>query len=135
VAELESALPERPDGRPRGHVLVADDEPGTVALIADILEYSGFEVVTASDGLEALVRAREHRPQMAFLDVMMPGLDGREVCRRIRADPALAGTRVVLHSSADEQDIDWRGAGADGFVRKPFRVRDLPATLDRFLRG
>lgn len=120
-----------PSDGPRTRILIADDEPGTLALIAEMLTYVGFDVVTASDGLEALVRVHESPIDVALIDVMMPGLDGREVARAIRDDPDLARTRVVLHSSADEQDVDWRGAGADLFIQKPFPIRELPAILRR----
>lgn len=96
-----------------------------------MLTYAGFDVVTAGDGLEALVRVHESPVAVALIDVMMPGLDGRQVARAIRDDPALAHTRVVLHSSADEQDVDWRGAGADLFIQKPFPIRELPGILRR----
>ena len=121
----------RPGGPPL--VLVADDELGTTLLVSDMLVFAGFAVVQAFDGVEALLRARERRPALALLDVMMPGLDGREVCRRIRADPELEGVRVVLHSSADESDVAWREAGADAFVQKPFAIRELPLLIDRLL--
>ena len=125
-------MKESPDAAvPR--VLVADDEAGTLALMADMLAYGGFDVVRARDGLEALVRAREAPPDLALLDVMMPGMDGREVCRQLRADPKLADVPVVLHSAADEADVDWRGCGADAFVQKPFRIRDLPDLVRRHL--
>ena len=117
--------------RPR--VLVADDEEGTLALMAEMLTHSGFDVVPARDGTEALARARKAPPDLALLDVMMPGMDGLEVCRRMGADPALTHVPVVLHSSADERDIDWRGCGADAFLQKPFRIAQLPALVRQHL--
>jgi CheY-like chemotaxis protein len=129
AADAASAVPT--PARPR--VLVADDEAGTRALMAEILTHGGFEVVQARDGIEALVRAREAPPDLALLDVMMPGLDGREVCRRLRGDPALAHVPVVLHSAADEDSVDWQGAGADAFLAKPFALRELPDRLRRHL--
>jgi CheY-like chemotaxis protein len=86
-------------------VLVADDEEGTLVLMAEMLTYSGYDVVQARDGLEALVRARETPPALVLLDVMMPGLDGREVCRRMRADGMLDGVPIILISVADEADV------------------------------
>ena len=136
--------PEQPTASPsegtegtlaRPRVLVADDELGTLALMTDMLTYSGFDVTQARDGLEALVRAREAPPDLILLDVMMPGLDGREVCRRITSDPALAGVPVILHSSADEADVDWRAAGAGAFLQKPFPMRRLADIVRRILRG
>ncbi len=122
------------DGAPAPpRILVADDELGTLALMAEILTYGGFDVTRARDGLEALVRALETRPDLALIDVMMPGLDGREVCRRMRADPSLAATSIILHSSADQEDVDWRAAGADAFLQKPFSIRELSAFVHRHL--
>ena len=125
-----------PTPRPTGtsaRILVADDEDGTLALLAATLTWAGFTVISARDGLEALLLARESPPDLALLDVMMPGLDGREVCRRMGADPALTHVPVILQSSADEEDIDWRGCGADAFLRKPFSVRELAALVRRHL--
>jgi DNA-binding response OmpR family regulator len=123
--------PDRAPGRP--HVLVADDEAGTLALMAEMLTHSGFDVVQARDGVEALRRAREAPPDIALLDVMMPGMDGREVCRRMGADPALTHVPVILHSSADERDVDWRACGADAFLQKPFRIAQLPGLVRQHL--
>ncbi|MGZ8493478.1 MAG: response regulator [Gemmatirosa sp.] len=114
---------------PRPRVLVADDEEGTLGLMAEMLAHAGFDVVQARDGIEALARAREAPPDLALLDVMMPGLDGREVCRRMSADPALTKVPVVLHSAADERDIDWRACGADAFLQKPFRIARHPEVV------
>ena len=125
--------PPAPAAPPRRRILVADDELGTLALMTEMLLHVGFDVVRARDGLEALVRAREARPDLALIDVMMPGLDGREVCRRMRSDRLLATVPIILHSSADADDIDWRGAGADGFLQKPFSIRELPGFVRKHL--
>lgn len=119
----------RPGAR-RARILVVDDEPGIAELMAVMLTHAGFEVAQARDGLEAVLRAREAPFDLVLLDVMLPGLDGRQTCRMLKADGAL-GVRVVLHSSADEIDVDWRAVGADGFLQKPFDIRDLP----RFVRA
>jgi DNA-binding response OmpR family regulator len=115
-------------------VLVVDDERGTVALISEMLEYAGFRVAQAYDGLEALARARELRPAMVLSDIMMPGMDGRDLCRELRADPALRETVVVLHSSMDESEVEWRTVGADGFLQKPFRISELPGRVRNWLQ-
>ena len=116
-------------------ILVADDEEGTLVLMSTMLAYAGFTVVAARDGLEALLRARESAPDLALLDVMMPGLDGREVCRRMSADPALAHVPVILESAADERDIEWRACGAVAFLPKPFNIRELPGLVQQHLRA
>ena len=85
---------------------------GTLALMTETLTAAGFEVVRSRDGLEALRRMRDAPPDIALLDVMMPGLDGREVCSRMRVDPALSHVPVVMVTGADERHIDWGGCGA-----------------------
>lgn len=116
-------------------VLVADDEPAITALVASMLGYAGYEVVRAEGGAQALVLARARRPALVLLDVMMPDLDGRDACRALKMDRELADVPVVLFSSADEQDVHWRAAGADGFLQKPFSVRGLPDFVRRFMGG
>jgi CheY-like chemotaxis protein len=115
-------------------VLVADDEPAITELVATILGFAGFAVMRAHDGAEALRVARESRPDVIFLDVMMPKMDGRDVCRAITRDAVLRGIPVVLFSSADEADVEWRAAGAVAFLQKPFDIRRLP-DLVRKLTG
>lgn len=118
---------------PKPRVLVADDEPAITALVADMLGWSGFDVVRADGGAEALVLARAQRPDVVLLDVMMPDLDGRDACRALKMDRDLRDVPVVLFSSADEQDVHWRAAGADGFLQKPFSIRALPDFVRSFL--
>jgi CheY-like chemotaxis protein len=114
-------------------VLIADDEPLTAEMFALMLAFRGYEVVCAHDGDEALARARELKPDLVLLDVLMPGLDGDLVARRIRSDPDLASCPVVLCSSVDETDVDWRGAGADVFLQKPVDLRLLPDVVEALL--
>ena len=117
-------------------VLVADDDPDLVVLVARRLEKKGYHVVTACNGEEALKRARQYVPQLAVLDVMMPKLSGIEVMQRLRADPAMEGVRVVLISAGSQDNGPGGGAAdADDFVKKPFSARELPdrvrAVLER----
>jgi CheY-like chemotaxis protein len=114
-------------------VLVADDEPLTAEMLALMLAFNGYEVVCAHDGAEALRRAREVRPDVILLDVMMPELDGDEVTRALRADPELGSCPVVLFSSVDEDDIEWRAVGANLFLQKPIDIRRLPEVVDGLL--
>jgi DNA-binding response OmpR family regulator len=124
-----------PEGAALPRILVADDEDGTLTLLTTALTFAGYAVIAARDGLEAIRLARAAPPDLALLDVMMPGMDGREVCRRMGSDPALTNVPVILHSSADEQDIDWRGCGADAFLAKPFSIRELPALIEHHLHA
>ena len=121
-------------------VLVADDDDDILLLVTTRLRRDGFEVVAARDGDEALALARAQRPQVAVLDIGMPGLDGLEVLAQIRADEKLRDTSVLLLTAKAQESDVRRGytAGADAYVRKPFspaelsaRVRDL---VDRTAR-
>lgn len=114
-------------------VLVADDEPAITALVAEMLRYAGFAVVRAHGGAEAVSLARRERPDLILLDVMMPDLDGRDACKVLKMDQSLRGVPVILFSSADERDVHWNGAGADGFLQKPFSIRALPELVRRHL--
>ena len=116
-------------------VLCADDDEDILSLIALRLQRAGFRVETATDGATALDRARELRPDVAVLDVMMPRMTGVEVLTEIRADDSFAGTRVVLLSArVQESDVD-RGldAGADAYLAKPFRAPELVETVERLV--
>ena len=117
-------------------VLVADDDDDILLLVTTRLRRDGFDVIQARDGDEALDLALEHRPDIAVLDIGMPGLDGLEVVRAIRADDATKDMRVLLLTAKAQESDVRRGfdAGADAYVKKPFspaelstRVRELAA--------
>ncbi len=112
---------------------MADDEPAITALVAEMLRYAGFTVVQAQGGAEAVSLARKERPDLILLDVMMPDLDGRDACKVIKMDQGLREVPVILVSCADERDVHWGGAGADGFLQKPFSIRALPDLVRRHL--
>ena len=110
-----------------GLVLLVDDEPDLARLVAYYLEEAGFEVVVASTAEDGLERARETRPLLAILDVMLPGESGVELCGRIRRDPALSDIGILmLTARGDEQDrVAGFEEGADDYVVKPFSVKEL----------
>ncbi len=114
-------------------ILVADDEPSSAEMLSLILGFSGYEVVRAYDGAQALKLAQTTNPDVLLLDVRMPKLYGNEVTRRVKADPELADKVVVLFSSADECDVQWREAGADAFLSKPIDIRQLPYVVQGLL--
>jgi len=106
----------------RGPILVVDDEPFILQSLVYLLEREGFEVVTAIDGEEALERARACRPELVFLDIMLPKRDGYDVCRTIKSDPALRSSRVVMLTAKGRETDRARGfaAGADDYMTKPY---------------
>src|SRR6478672_5906543 len=108
-------------------VLVADDEPDIIDLVRFRLEHDGYRVLTASDGEAALELVRSERPDVCVLDVMMPKLSGLEVLARLRAEPEIAGTRVILLTARGADDDIDRGfeLGAHDYVTKPFSPKEL----------
>jgi CheY-like chemotaxis protein len=113
-------------------VLVADDEQAITELVAFALEIEGFQVIQAPDGLEALRLVKEERPNLAMIDIMMPGMDGREVSRRIKDNPETASIPVLLFSAAPNPDI--ADAKADGFMPKPFDVNQLVEAVRQYIQ-
>ena len=108
-------------------VLIADDEPNIVISLEFMMKREGYQVSVARDGAEALAAIRRDRPALVLLDGMMPGMSGFEVCEAVRADPDLAGTRIVM-LTAKGRDTDvarGMGAGADAYVIKPFSTQEL----------
>jgi len=118
-------------------VLVVDDDRVIQQLLEVNLELEGYEVVaTAADGKEALEKIAELKPDLVILDIMMPKMDGLEVCRRLRADPELAGIPVIL-LSARAQDMDIREGleiGASAYLTKPFDPVELLEVVGRLAK-
>jgi len=116
-------------------VLVADDDEDILQLVSFRLERAGYTVLTAGDGQQALAIAREHHPDLAVLDVMMPGLNGYEVTRQLRADAATAQIPVILLTARVQEADVSRGfeAGADDYLRKPFSPQELRSRVQAIL--
>ena len=108
-------------------VLVADDDPDILSLVRLRLERSGYDVVSAGDGEQALERARTRAPDLALLDVMMPKLDGYEVTARLRQEEATRHLPVILLTARVQESDIARGveAGADDYVKKPLSTHEL----------
>ena len=114
-------------------VLVVEDDPVINQTVSDRLEAEGYDVVRAWDGPGAVAAYGEHSPHLVVLDVMLPGYDGHEVCRRIQADRPVPV--LMLTARADEADIlVGLGVGADDYLTKPFRMRELVARIGALLR-
>ena len=116
-------------------VLVADDDDDIRDLVAFRLDRAGYEVLRAGDGQQALDLAREHNPDLAVLDVMMPKLTGYDVTRELRADAATSRIPVILLTARVQEADVARGfeAGADDYVKKPFSPQELKARVQAVL--
>ena len=114
-------------------ILVVDDEPKIVRLARDYLEKNGFRVITAADGQSALTTARRERPDLVILDLMLPQIDGREVCRILRRESDVP--IIMLTALSEEIDqVTGLEIGADDYITKPFSVRALVARVRALLR-
>jgi DNA-binding response OmpR family regulator len=114
-------------------ILVVDDEPKVARLARDYLEKNGFRVLTAGDGQSALATARREKPDLVILDLMLPTLDGREVCRILRRESDVP--IIMLTALSEEIDqVTGLEIGADDYITKPFSVRALVARVRALLR-
>jgi DNA-binding response OmpR family regulator len=117
-------------------ILIAEDEESIVASLEFLMRHAGFETLVARDGEAAIASLREFRPDLVLLDIMLPGRSGFEVCRAIRGDPQMLGTRVLMLTARGGMHDAERGmdAGADDYMSKPFSTKDL-VTRVRALLG
>ncbi|MCE9644917.1 MAG: response regulator [Chloroflexi bacterium] len=112
-------------------ILIVDDEPAGRHTLESILEGQGYQLETAGNGHEALIKARDIQPDVILLDVMMPGMDGFEVCRRIRSDVSLAEIPIIMLTALDDRQSFMIGleSGADDYITKPYDRHELRARL------
>jgi two-component system KDP operon response regulator KdpE len=129
----DSAAPAGPGAEGAGKVLVIDDAPGIHQLLTMGLAGTGFEVFTALSGPEGLAEFIEHRPDVVVVDVLMPGMDGYELCRRLRE---ISDAPIIMLSALRNESEIVRGlnAGADDYVTKPFSIGELTARIQAQLR-
>lgn len=122
--------------RERPLILAVDDEPANLALLRKLLRHQGYDVVEAFDGPSALDAIAEHEPDLVCLDVMMPRLDGIEVCQRLRRQPEYAALPILLLTALNRPEDKARGleAGANDFLSKPFDESELSARVRSLLR-
>ena len=116
-------------------ILVADDEPHIVRALSFVLSKAGYRVCTAGDGGEALEHITRDRPRLAFLDLMMPKFDGYEVCRRVKSDPTLSHTYIIILTAKGQQadKVCGMALGADEYITKPFSPTAVVKQVQRAL--
>jgi DNA-binding response OmpR family regulator len=127
-------------GRPmndQATILVVDDNRDNVEILRSFLEARGYTVAEAQDGQTALAKLDEVRPDLVLLDVMMPGMDGWQVCRTIKNHPAYGRTRVVMVTAKGGYEDKFEGmrAGADDYVVKPINLEELTEKVERNLEA
>lgn len=120
----------------KGRILVVDDHKTVVRLMEAVLKIKGYDVLHAEDGLTGVEVARREKPDLIFLDIMMPGMDGFEACRKLKLDPATASIPVIfLTARGEESDVaTGKAVGCDGFIKKPFRTLEVLSLVDQHLR-
>lgn len=103
-------------------ILIIEDYPATAKMMSEILEIEGFESIIAPDGSVGIEKALSEKPELILLDIMLPGMDGLEVCTKLRANPATMNIPVIMVSvkAADEDVKAGMAKGANGYVTKPF---------------
>jgi len=123
--------------QPMSTVLVVEDSVPQREMITELLRGIGLTVTVASDGMEALEQMQNQRPDMVVLDIVMPRMNGYELCRRIKADPSTQNVPVVMCSSKGEEFDRYWGMkqGADAYIAKPFQPTELVGTVKQLLRG
>lgn len=121
---------------PKQKILIVDDEPDIIELIEYNLKKEGYQVFTASNGLEAIQVAKKTLPDLIVLDIMMPKLDGIETCRQLRAMPEFKSTFMVFLTARSEEysEISGFNVGADDYIAKPIKPRALISRINAILR-
>ena len=118
-------------------ILVIEDDPVALRLVRYALEHEGYQAITAANGREGLKKAREENPDLVVLDIMLPGLDGFEVCHRLKAEPQTARLPILM-LSAKAQDIDQATGlkvGADAYLIKPAAPSAILSKIQALLSG
>ena len=116
-------------------ILIVDDEPAMVEILKDTLEERGFMVITGSNGIEAVKKIEEENPDLVLLDIMMPGMNGYEVCKKVKGKPDTKFLIVVLSAISEPDSISKaKELGADEYLTKPYKPEQLMATIDKLLK-
>ncbi len=115
-------------------ILVADDSPFVLEIVETVLKSEGFEVITANDGMEAWDKIQKEIPDIIIIDVVMPGMNGYEICEKVKADEKLKNLPVMmLTTKAQDKDIELaQASGADLYMTKPFDPDELTGKVRKF---
>ena len=132
--EIEKRIKNFSDARPR--ILIIDDDMDSLLPLKRSLERENYSVMEAHDGHEGLRKARTEIPDVILLDLMMPGMDGHEVCGRLKNEPAFKNTQIIMLTAKDDVGDKVKGLelGADDYVTKPFNLSELKARIRTSLR-
>jgi two-component system cell cycle response regulator DivK len=116
-------------------ILVVEDQLDNMQILRDLLTSAGYEMIEAGDGVEGVRAATAHRPDLILMDIQLPLLDGYEATRRIKADPALRATPIIVVTSyaLSGDETKARAAGCDGYIPKPYSPRMLLAKIKEYL--
>jgi len=119
----------------KAKILIVDDEADVLELVEFNLKAAGYEVLTAANGTQALSKAKQHLPALVLLDLMLPEIDGLDVCKQLRADPATAAIPIIMLTAKSEEIDRVLGLelGADDYVTKPFSPRELALRIKNLL--
>jgi len=118
-------------------ILIVDDEPNIVLALELLMKREGYEIHTVDDGQKALDAVKEFRPDLIILDIMMPKMDGYEVCQLIRADASLKDVYIIMLTAKGREVEKEKGMalGADYYITKPFSTREVMMRVKEFLAG
>ena len=114
-------------------ILVVDDDPIIRDMMKDILDFEGYSILAARNGYEALQMLRGEQDFLVFLDILMPGMSGKELCAALEAEPQLRKRHIIVLMSALDNLEEARSLDADGVLQKPFLVEDVINTLEPYM--
>lgn len=116
-------------------ILIIDDQPDVVQLLRDLLEHNKFEVITASEGVEGLAKAKSHKPDMIIVDVAMPVMDGYEFVKELRRDEEFKDTPVVVITGRVQLREIFEEQGINDYIMKPFEKKELLTKIKKLTKG